>query len=128
MFVERPDQREALVEFQVLGPVGLRVDGRRVELGSDKERALMAALALEVGRPVALDMLMDRLWDGEPPPRARENAHSYVSRLRRRLRLAGPSSPSAPRIISRAHTYTLEAARESVDWRRFQDLVAQAGA
>ncbi|WP_369227149.1 tetratricopeptide repeat protein [Streptomyces sp. R39] len=128
MFVERPDQREALVEFQVLGPVGLRVDGRRVELGSDKERALMAALALDVGRPVALDVLMDRLWDGEPPPRARENTHSYVSRLRRRLRLAGPASPSAPRIISRAHTYTLEAARDSVDWRRFQDLVAQAGA
>ncbi|MGW5861293.1 AfsR/SARP family transcriptional regulator [Streptomyces sp. NPDC055239] len=116
------------MEFQVLGPVGLEVDGRRVELGSDKERVLLAALALDLGRPVALDMLMDRLWDGEPPPHARENAHSYVSRLRRRLRLADPSSASAPRIVSRAHTYTLEAARESVDWHRFQDLVAQAGA
>jgi len=123
-----PDQREAPVEFQVLGPVGLRVDGRRTELGSDKERTLLAALALDVGRPVALDMLMDRLWDGEPPPHARENTHSYVSRLRRRLRLAGPSSASASRIVSRAHTYTLETARESVDWHRFQDLVAQAGA
>ncbi|MEU6573570.1 tetratricopeptide repeat protein [Streptomyces sp. NPDC046805] len=116
------------MEFQVLGPVGLRVDGRRTELGSDKERTLLAALALDVGRPVALDMLMDRLWDGEPPPHARENTHSYVSRLRRRLRLAGPSSASASRIVSRAHTYTLETARESVDWHRFQDLVAQAGA
>ncbi|WP_314219811.1 AfsR/SARP family transcriptional regulator [Streptomyces zaehneri] len=128
MVVERPDQREALVEFQVLGPVGLRANGRRVELGSDKERTLLGLLALDVGRPVALGVLMDRLWDGEPPPHARENAHSYVSRLRRRLRLADPSSASAPRIVSRAHTYTLEAAREAVDWHRFQQLVAQAGA
>ncbi|QJT05534.1 tetratricopeptide repeat protein [Streptomyces asoensis] len=128
MVVERPDQREALVEFQVLGPVGLRANGRRVELGSDKERTLLGLLALDVGRPVALGVLMDRLWDGEPPPHARENAHSYVSRLRRRLRLADPSSAGAPRIVSRAHTYTLEAARESVDWHRFQQLVARAGA
>ncbi|MER5194537.1 AfsR/SARP family transcriptional regulator [Streptomyces sp. NPDC002755] len=128
MVVERPDQREALVEFEVLGPVGLRANGRRVELGSDKERALLGLLVLDVGRPVALGVLMDRLWDGEPPPHARENAHSYVSRLRRRLRSAGPSSVGAPRIVSRAHTYTLEAARESVDWHRFQQLVARAGA
>ncbi|MFI5798089.1 AfsR/SARP family transcriptional regulator [Streptomyces sp. NPDC051677] len=122
-----PDQREALVEFQVLGPVGIRVNGRRVELGSDKERTLLGLLALDVGRPVALDMLLDRLWDGEPPPHARANAHSYVSRLRRRLRLVDPSSANAPRIVSRAHTYTLEAARESVDWHRFRQLVARAG-
>ncbi|TQJ57095.1 DNA-binding SARP family transcriptional activator [Streptomyces sp. SLBN-115] len=126
--VERPDQREALVEIQVLGPVGLRANGRRVELGSDKERTLLGLLALDVGRPVALGVLMDRLWDGEPPPHARESAHSYVSRLRRRLRLADPSSASAPRIVSRAHTYTLEAAREAVDWHRFQQFVARAGA
>ena len=127
MFVEWPDQREALVEFQVLGPVGLGVNGRRVELGSDKERTALAVMALEVGRPVALDTLVDRLWDGEPPPNARANVHTYVSRIRRRLRMDDPSATGAPRIISRAHTYTLEAARESVDWHRFQHLVARAG-
>ncbi|MBK3566936.1 tetratricopeptide repeat protein [Streptomyces sp. MBT62] len=115
------------MEFQVLGPVGLRGDGQRVELGSDKERVLLGLLALDVGRPVALGMLVDRLWDGEPPPHARESAHSYVSRLRRRLRTVDPSSTNAPRIVSRAHTYTLEATRESVDWHQFQHLVARAG-
>ncbi|MER5211699.1 tetratricopeptide repeat protein [Streptomyces sp. NPDC002838] len=116
------------MEFQVLGPVMFRAGGQRVELGSDKIRVLLALLALDVGRPVALGVIVDRLWDGEPPPHARENAHSYVSRLRRQLRSADPSSASAPRIVSRAHTYTLEATRESVDWHRFQLLVAQAGA
>lgn len=123
-----PDQREALVEFQVLGPVSFRVDDQPVRLGSDKERTLLASLLLHLGRPVALDTLIDRLWDGEPPAHARENTHSYVSRLRRRLRLTDPRSAHAPRIVSRAHTYTLETTEESVDWYRFQCLVAQAGA
>ncbi|MDQ0760566.1 AfsR/SARP family transcriptional regulator [Streptomyces canus] len=116
------------MEFQVLGPVGLRVDGRRMELGSDKERVLMCALALDVGRPVALDTLIDRLWDDEPPPHARANVHTYVSRIRRHLRRAEATRAETPGITSRAHTYTLEAARSSVDWHRFQHLVAESGA
>lgn len=115
------------MELQLLGPVGLRVSGRRVELGSDKERALLASLALESGRPVALDALVDRLWDGDPPPQARANIHTYVSRVRRRLRLIGPSAEGAPRIVNRAHTYTLETASGTVDWHRFNLLVTRAG-
>ncbi|MFI5882400.1 AfsR/SARP family transcriptional regulator [Streptomyces sp. NPDC051554] len=98
-----------------------------MELGSDKARILMASMALTAGRPIALDTLMDRLWDDEPPPHARENVHTYVSRIRRHLRLVGPSSTGAARIITRAHTYTLETAHAAVDWDRFQRLVAQAG-
>lgn len=115
------------MEFQLLGPVGLRLNGRRAELGSDRERVVLASLALEVGRPVALDALMYRLWDGDPPPRARESVHTYVSRIRRQLRPAAPSSRGAPGITNRAHTYTLETTPESVDWHRFQQLVAEGG-
>ncbi|WP_234018196.1 MULTISPECIES: BTAD domain-containing putative transcriptional regulator [unclassified Streptomyces] len=117
----------ALVEFQILGPVGLRLDGHWLTLGSDKERVLLAALALDVGRPVAIGELTERLWDGDPPARARENAHTYVSRLRRRLRTAG-TGPDAPAIVGQAHTYTLQTPRESVDRQRFQRLVDAASA
>ncbi|WP_244190228.1 AfsR/SARP family transcriptional regulator [Streptomyces hygroscopicus] len=116
----------ALVDIHLLGPVELRLEGRRLKLGSDKERAVLAALALEVGRPVSMNALMDRLWDGEAPPRARENAHTYVSRVRKHLRLAG-TGPSAPRITGRAHTYVLEADPDAVDLNRFQRLVDLAG-
>ncbi|WP_275557800.1 tetratricopeptide repeat protein [Streptomyces sp. 5-6(2022)] len=105
----------------------LRLEGRRLKLGSDKERSLLAALALEVGRPVSMNALMDRLWDGKAPPRARENAHTYISRVRKHLRLAG-TGPSAPRITSRAHTYVLETDPDSVDLNRFQRLTDLAGA
>ncbi|MFJ5227971.1 AfsR/SARP family transcriptional regulator [Streptomyces sp. NPDC088400] len=113
------------MEFQILGPVGLRLNGHWLTLGSDKERVLLAALALDVGRPVAISELMERLWDGDPPARARENAHTYVSRIRRRLRAAG-TGPGAPTIVSRAHTYILRTARDSVDRQRFQHFVDTA--
>ncbi|WP_308344160.1 tetratricopeptide repeat protein [Streptomyces sp. MK37H] len=105
----------------------LRLGGRRLKLGSDKERSLLAALALEAGRPVSMNALMDRLWDGKAPPRARENAHTYISRVRKHLRLAG-TGPSAPRITSRAHTYVLETDPDAVDLNRFQRLTDLAGA
>ncbi|MFJ6211870.1 AfsR/SARP family transcriptional regulator [Streptomyces sp. NPDC092296] len=122
--------------------MGLQLDGRRLELGSDKARILVASLALDVGRPVALDTLIHRLWDGEPRPNARENTHTYISRIRKRLRPAGtapsgtprggplpsglprggPPHSDLPRIVGRAHTYVLEADPDSVDWHRFQRL------
>ncbi|MET8825811.1 tetratricopeptide repeat protein [Streptomyces sp. NPDC004610] len=110
------------MDIHLLGPVALWVDGGRLELGSVKERALLAALALDIGRPMALDALVERMWDGEPPPNARGNAYTYLSRLRGRLRKADETL-GAPHIVSRAHTYTLEADPERVDWHRFQGLV-----
>nr|WSX78633.1 tetratricopeptide repeat protein [Streptomyces sp. NBC_00899] len=115
------------MEIRLLGTVSLRVGGERLELGSLKERAVLAALALDVGRPVALHTLVGRLWDGDPPPHGRENAHTYISRLRGRLRRAG-TTPHAPQITSRVHTYTLEADPETVDWHRYQRLVNDAAA
>ncbi|MFD5748489.1 BTAD domain-containing putative transcriptional regulator [Streptomyces sp. NPDC127033] len=104
----------------------LRLDGQRLELGSDKERTALAALALDVGRPVSIDTLMGRLWENDDAPEhARANTHTYISRVRRRLRLAG-DAPGAPRITSRAHTYVLEVDARHVDWFRFQRLVARA--
>ncbi|MEW1864186.1 tetratricopeptide repeat protein [Streptomyces sp. NPDC088194] len=113
------------MDFHILGPVALQVNEERLELGSVKERTLLAALALDVGRPLALDTMVGRLWDGAPPTHARENTHTYISRLRGRLRRAG-GGPDAPRIVSRAHTYVLEADPDAVDWHRYQRLVGIA--
>ncbi|WP_262387358.1 tetratricopeptide repeat protein [Streptomyces sp. TRM49041] len=115
------------MDIHILGPVGLGLRERRLGLGSDKERLLLAALALEVGRPVALDTLVERLWDtGPPPAKARENVHTYVSRIRRALRsAAGPEGPVAS-LTHRAHTYTLRAEPDAVDWHRYLRLADRA--
>lgn len=109
------------MEILLLGPVQLRINATTVDLGSDKERTVLAVLAAEAGQPVSIEKLIFRLWDDAPPDHARDGIHSYISRLRRRLR---PAGPAGPRIDGRAHTYVLNCPAESVDWLRFQHLVA----
>lgn len=109
------------MEILLLGPVRLRVDDRLIELGSDKERVALAALAVDAGRPVPVDTLVMRLWDGSPPDHPREGVYVYVSRLRKRLAAAGPDAPT---IDGRGHTYLLRCPEGCVDWRRFRRMVA----
>ncbi|MCX4903898.1 AfsR/SARP family transcriptional regulator [Streptomyces sp. NBC_00878] len=117
------------MEIHVLGPVGLVFQEGRLGLGSDKQRLIMASLALEVGRPIALDTLVDRLWEN-PPPRAREGVHTYISRIRRAIRTAASAEPRlpVPSIAHRTHTYTLVAEPDTVDWHRYRRLAERAGA
>lgn len=113
------------MDIRLLGPVTLRFDGERIVLGSLKERAVLAALALDIGRPVALHTLVGRLWEGPAPAHADANTYTYVSRLRRRMMRAA-RTPDAPGIVGRDHTYTLQAPPETVDWHRYQRLAAAA--
>ncbi|OMI40123.1 AfsR/SARP family transcriptional regulator [Streptomyces sparsogenes] len=112
-------------EISILGPVELRTEGRPDPLGSAKIALMLAALALDVGKPVALDTLIEQLWDGDPPGKPRASLHSCAAKIRRRLPQAdAPGSPSL--LVQRAHTYTLAVDPEAVDWHRFNRLVAQA--
>ncbi|MGW0732047.1 tetratricopeptide repeat protein [Streptomyces sp. NPDC002851] len=110
--------------IRILGPVELRIDGRGDRLGSAKERLTLAALALDAGRPVPLDALIQRLWDDEPPAKPRSSLHVYAARLRKRLRAAGLDR----HLIQQAHTYTLDLPPGHVDWHRFQELGDRARA
>jgi hypothetical protein len=58
------------VELRALGPVGAVVNGGLVELGPPKQRALFGLLVSRVGRPVAVDVLLEELWSGDPPAAA----------------------------------------------------------
>lgn len=112
------------MEIRILGPVELRAGGRRNGLRSDKERCALAALALDVGRPVSLDHLAERLWD-EPPLTARQSLHTYISRLRRALAETGAGG-DVPQITQRTHTYQLDTDPDRIDWHRFRALVRRA--
>ncbi|MFE3875387.1 BTAD domain-containing putative transcriptional regulator [Kitasatospora sp. NPDC059146] len=101
-------------------------------LHSDKRRQLLAALAVELGRPLSHTSLVHRLWDEEPPPSALTSLYSHVSHLRALLRragrAAGTESPGeVPTIDTRSHTYTLRADPQLIDWQRYLDLSQRAG-
>ncbi len=111
-------------EVLVLGPVDLRIAGRHDGLGSAKGRTLLAALAVDAGRPVPLDTLIHRLWDHRPPAKARAGLHVYACKLRRRFR----DADGCDRLVQQAHAYALDIDPDSVDCHRYRRLTAQARA
>jgi DNA-binding SARP family transcriptional activator/tetratricopeptide (TPR) repeat protein len=78
------------VEIGLLGPMQVRCDGVVVAVRAGKQRALLAALLLQVGRVVPADQLAELLWaPGAPPPTAPVALRNYVMRLRHALGPAG---------------------------------------
>src|SRR4051794_17348939 len=62
--------REGPVEYKVLGPVEVVDDargGQPVDLGSRKQRALLALLLVNANRVVSLDSLVAQLWPARAP-------------------------------------------------------------
>jgi DNA-binding SARP family transcriptional activator len=107
------------VELRVLGPVEAVVNGGLVDLGPLKQRVLCALLVSRVGRPVAVDVLLEQLWAGFPPPAAMVSLRAYVSNLRRVLE--PERAPRAPAAVLRTHAagYLLDSSGVDVDAHRF---------
>ncbi|MFE2374830.1 tetratricopeptide repeat protein [Streptomyces sp. NPDC059398] len=97
--------------------------GRPGDLGSTKTRLALAALAWDASRTVGVDTLVHRIWDENPPAKAREALHVHVSRIRRALRAAGDG---APQVVSRTNAYVLDIDPDRVDLRRYTSCVEQA--
>jgi DNA-binding SARP family transcriptional activator len=106
------------MEFRVLGPLEAVQDGRFVELGPTKQKALLALLLLNPGRTVAVGRIVDELWGDDPPASARKAIQVYVSRLRKLL-------PDGI-LQTRAPGYRLEVDHETVDLYGFERLRADA--
>lgn len=73
------------MEFGVLGPLRLVVEGNDVELEQPMLRRLLALLLCEANSPVSAEALADALWETKPPASARKTLQLYVHRLRRKL-------------------------------------------
>ena len=73
----------ANLQVRLLGPLEVVRDGAPVVVAAPKQRALLALLALDVGRVVSSDELADRLWAGEAPATAVTTVQVYVSQLRK---------------------------------------------
>ncbi|GAB1641176.1 BTAD domain-containing putative transcriptional regulator [Krasilnikovia sp. MM14-A1259] len=114
------------MEFRLLGRMEADQDGRRLELGRRRERALLAVLLLEAGSVVPVERLVDLLWDEDPPATARANLHTHVSRLRAHLDRDGTGAWGF-QLISGDGGYRADVDRQAVDVHRFHSLVDDAG-
>jgi DNA-binding SARP family transcriptional activator len=107
------------VELCALGPVGAVVSGRLVDLGPPKQRALFALLVSRVGRPVAVDVLLEELWARHPPAAAMTSLLAYVCNLRKALEPHRPPRAPATVLRTRAPGYMLDSAAVEFDVHRF---------
>src|SRR5690349_2698107 len=96
------------MRIALLGAVAARTNSYdEVDLGSVKQRGLLAQLALEPNRPVNLDRLADGTWE-QVPARYRQNLQVYVSNLRRLLEPHRPAGAPS-RIVGHREAYELVA-------------------
>ncbi|MFI7672156.1 BTAD domain-containing putative transcriptional regulator [Actinophytocola sp. NPDC049390] len=108
-----------MVEFHALGPMEAVVGDRLVELGAPKQRALLALLVSRAGQPVPVDVLLEALWAGHPPPSAVTSLQAYVANLRRVLEPG--RAPRKPATVLRTCPggYLLDSRVVDVDACRF---------
>ncbi len=110
----QPLTRVEVMEIRLSGAVEAFVDGREIDLGTAKSRAVLAALALSPGTTVPVSRIIELVWGDDPPRTADKTLQSYVTRLRK----AG-----ADCIDRSGDGYRLSIEPELVDLVRFERLL-----
>ena len=116
-----PTGADGLV-FRVLGPLELVGEDGRVRVLTGRQQMVLSMLLVRINRVVAVDQLVDALWETAPPATARAQIQFCVHALRQEIaRLGIPAQ-----IVTQAPGYRLEVEQSRVDWCRFRDTVARA--
>jgi DNA-binding SARP family transcriptional activator/tetratricopeptide (TPR) repeat protein len=109
------------MEFKLLGPLEVTLDGRRVAPPTrTRERCLLAVLLMNVGRTVSASELIQCAWDDEDPPEG--TFRSYLAHVRTFL-----ADPEGGNHLAREKGgYRLLVDPDSVDLHRFRRLQERA--
>ncbi len=116
----------AQVRVGILGAAEARLDGVGIDLGTRKQRALLAALAMRRGQPVGQDALVDMLWGDAPPTAVTATLQGYVARLRRALEPERPPRAPSEVLVTQQTGYALNLPEESLDAAVFEAAVSSA--
>ena len=73
------------MRIEVLGPLRAISNGDEVAVTQPKRRAVLALLALRSPAAIDVESIIDALWQGDAPAKARQTVRVYVSELRRVL-------------------------------------------
>ena len=110
----------------VLGATQAFLGDAPVDLGTRKQRALVAALAMGSCRPVSVDTLVDVLWPEGAPPGVQGTLQAYVAGLRRALEPARAARAPSTVLVTVAPGYVLRIPDDGLDAARFDHSVSRA--
>src|SRR3989442_13571180 len=110
------------LEFRILGPLAVRVDGLPVPIGGPKQRALLALLLLSANRVVSRERLIGALFAEQSLNSADHALRNHVSRLRKVL---APAASDEPRLVARVPGYLLRVEPGEPDLENFERLAGR---
>jgi DNA-binding SARP family transcriptional activator len=111
------------MQFRILGPVEVRVDGGWNSISATKWRTVLAVLLLRAGEVVSTDQLISEVWPEDAPATAVNLISVYVLRLRRLI-----GDPDGQILVTRSRGYQLLATPDDIDAQRFTRLAAEGRA
>ncbi|MEV3939066.1 AfsR/SARP family transcriptional regulator [Glycomyces sp. NPDC049804] len=117
------------MEFRMLGPLEVRIDGVPIHLGGSRQQTVLGVLLANAGRPLPRRRLGSLVWN-DPPPSAGPNLRTYLRRLRSAL--TDPLSLES-RVVADRRQVTLRTEPGELDlevfdeWCRTADLARKAG-
>ncbi len=116
------------LEFLILGPVEVRVDGRALPLKSAKQRSILCVLLVNTNRVVSSDELIDRVWGNDPPATAPNLLQVHISNLRKVLEPQRSKGDKSGVLVTRPPGYMLRLLPEQLDSAKFERLVKEGQA
>ncbi|MFE7172657.1 BTAD domain-containing putative transcriptional regulator [Streptomyces sp. NPDC057616] len=81
---------------------------------------------MDTGRPVPVEVLIDRIWGAAPPEGARRALYAHIARIRRLAEALDDGGDARLPVLRRSGGYQLDLDPDRVDLHRFQRLAAQA--
>lgn len=113
------------MEISVLGPLAVTHNGMSLVPTASKPRTLLALLASYEGRVAPLDVIIDELWEDDPPTSSLTTTQTYVLQLRRLIEKAAKAGPGGcPKEILRTEPsgYALDQSQGTLDTTEFTRL------
>jgi len=127
-----PSTATHLVTLHLLrdGLLGVAVAGRPVADGNDglagQPRELLAYLALQRGRPVPRDRILEALWPDNDPAKSISSFHKALHRLRKGLTAQDGLPPGLTIVTERQGEYLLAPEAVWVDALAFEEALDEA--
>ena len=110
-------QYDQTVDYRVLGPFEVLVDGVPLALGGPKQRGVVAVLIAHAGRPVSVDTLLQAIYGEDAAPTSRATLQTYVSNLRHAL---------GDVIVRQGDAYFVDCNSSTIDAVAFEDAYRAA--
>lgn len=110
------------MQFRILGPFEVVASGGCIDLGSPRQRIVLAALVLQANRVVSCSRLVEAIYGDQAPSTSRAQSQICISALRRLVARNGD-----PGVIeTRPAGYLLRIEAGDLDLHHYKYLVARA--